>query len=114
MNVGLALEIDESVYSLAPVVTELGIALQAFFAERHYGSDVENIVIGVILVAPDGALLTGASEKYDDERDLVSVFEGRVNEIRWEGTTLLVLYGDSKRIKTPDSAGKIKVEYRPN
>jgi len=52
MRVGLALEIDSTLDHLAPVVAEIDSALKGFFLERQYGGDVENIFIGVILMAP--------------------------------------------------------------
>jgi hypothetical protein len=53
MKVGLALEIDESIDSMAVTVTELNDLLRNYFLEKNYGSDVENIFIGVILTNRD-------------------------------------------------------------
>ena len=54
MNVGIGLVSDQSVEELARVVVGFHIALGTFFRDKSYGSDVENLAIGVILVAPDG------------------------------------------------------------
>jgi hypothetical protein len=53
MNVGLALEIDSSIDAMATVVTAIDDTLKEFFREKSYGSDVENLAIGVILTSPD-------------------------------------------------------------
>lgn len=53
MNVGLALEIDSSIDAMATVVVALDDTLKEFFKEKFYGSDVENLAIGIILTSPD-------------------------------------------------------------
>ncbi len=63
MNVGLALEIDGAIESMADVVTDLEDKFRQFFQGRDYGSDVANIFIGVILTRP-------GSEELHPVRDL--------------------------------------------
>jgi hypothetical protein len=53
VNVGLALEIDSSIDAMATIVTALDDTLKEFFKEKSYGSDVENLAIGIILTSPD-------------------------------------------------------------
>lgn len=50
MNVGLAIESDASVRHLMPAVLGVNNALEECFADREYGSDLIDIVIGLILV----------------------------------------------------------------
>jgi hypothetical protein len=50
MNVGLAIESDVSVEHLMPAVLGINNALEGYFANRSYGSDVTNAAIGTILV----------------------------------------------------------------
>lgn len=55
MDIGLAIESDVSVEHLIPAVREINNALEACFADRGYGSDLIEIIIGVILV--DGSAI---------------------------------------------------------
>lgn len=57
-------------------------------------------------------VLTDAAGKFDDERDEVAVFEGRVHQVSWEGCDLIVVYGDAKQIKASTSAKGVRIEYR--
>ena len=62
MNVGLAIESDASVRHLMPAVLGVNNALEACFANKDYGSDLIDIVIGLIL-------MTGSiSERLHPER----------------------------------------------
>ena len=45
MQVGLALEIDSAIYHLADAARQIDKALRAYFANKTYGADVENIFI---------------------------------------------------------------------
>jgi hypothetical protein len=50
MDVGLAIESDVSVEHLMPAVRGVNNAIEAYFVDRDYGSDLTNIGIGMILV----------------------------------------------------------------
>ena len=50
MNVGLAIESDKAVAHLMPVVLGVNKALEAFFVARAYGTDVIEVIIGLILM----------------------------------------------------------------
>lgn len=50
MNVGLAIESDKAVEHLMPAVLGVNNAIEAFFADREYGPDVIEVIIGLILM----------------------------------------------------------------
>ena len=53
MRVGLALEVDSALDHLAVIVAEIDQELKTFFSDRQYGTDVENIFVGIILTGPN-------------------------------------------------------------
>jgi hypothetical protein len=52
MNVSIALEMDSALESQAAVITDAAIKMKSFFADRNYGTDLSNIIIGIILTGP--------------------------------------------------------------
>lgn len=50
MNVGLAIEVDKSLRYLMPAALGVNNAINNYFADRGYGPDVLEIIIGLILM----------------------------------------------------------------
>lgn len=88
MNVGLAIESAKAVEHLMPVVLGVNNAIEAFFADREYGVDVIEVIIGLILMTgPTSQRLHPVRpfeyRRFDTERSRIT---GGVLEIHKQAT----------------------------
>lgn len=100
MNVGLVVESDESVEYLIPMVLEMSHSIERFFSGRHYGPDVIEVIICLILMGDPVSkrlhpLRSFAYKRYDTE---ISRITGEVFEIHksasWDIRPSLTSLGD--------------------
>jgi hypothetical protein len=63
--------------------------------------------------APDASwiLLAAADANFRDEEDKTAVFEGTVQQLKWQDDALYVIYGNAKIRRVADFAKGIKLYY---
>ena len=87
---------------------------EAISADASMKAAIEDVQCGATTRDASWVLLTKASSRFSDKRDQIAVFEGHVNELKWENGALVVLHGDAVPFKTTEIVGSIKVVYRAN
>ncbi|WP_031431889.1 hypothetical protein [Methylomicrobium agile] len=81
MNVGLAIESNETVERFLPIMEKLYTELKIYFYKRDYGKDLQDLAIGLILTGPGTEKFHPIrSFKYEKESSYKDIFTNkRVN-----------------------------------
>lgn len=81
--------------------------------DGNWKAAVLGVQCGATTADASWVLLTSEQNEFEGERDKVAVFEGRVENIAWQGNRLVVSYGDAKPFLMNRLAGEIQIIYVP-
>lgn len=79
--------------------------------DGRWKAAILDVQCGATTADANWILLTSKQSKFEGERDKVAVFEGRVENIAWQGERLIVSYGDARPFLMNPLAGKVQVIY---
>lgn len=80
--------------------------------DGRFKAAIEDVQCGATTRDASWILLAKAHDAFDDERDQVATFDGRVRDLQWQGADLVVLHGSAKPVRVARSAGATTIVYR--